>query len=46
VQIGFIDVIVYLAGLFTAISGFGYIMDGIAQLHAKGHGDPEPWTEH
>lgn len=41
----FLDIPVYLAGLFTAISGFGYIMDGIAQLHAGGHGDPKPWHE-
>ncbi len=41
----FLDIPVYLAGLFTAISGFGYIMDGIAQLHAAGHGDPKPWHE-
>ena len=41
----FLDIPVYLAGLFTAISGFGYIMDGLAQLHAGGHGDPKPWHE-
>ena len=45
VQLAFLDLPVYLAGLFTAISGAGYVMDGIQQLHAKGHGDPKPWSE-
>ena len=36
---------VWLAGFFTLVSGFGYVMGGIAQLHAKGHGDPKPWNE-
>lgn len=44
-EITFLDIPVLLAGLFTAISGFGYIVDGLAQLQAKGHGDPKPWTE-
>jgi CDP-diacylglycerol--glycerol-3-phosphate 3-phosphatidyltransferase len=39
-EITFLDIPVYLAGLFTAISGFGYIVDGIAQLQAKGHAEP------
>jgi len=39
-SIEFLDLPVYLAGLFTAISGFGYIIDGIRQLHAGGHGEP------
>jgi CDP-diacylglycerol--glycerol-3-phosphate 3-phosphatidyltransferase len=41
----YLDVPVFLAGLFTFISGFGYVMDGIRQLHAKGHGDPKSWNE-
>lgn len=41
----FLDIWVWLAGLFTAVSGFGYIMDGVAQLHDKGHGDPKKWNE-
>jgi CDP-diacylglycerol--glycerol-3-phosphate 3-phosphatidyltransferase len=45
VHISFLDLPVALAGLFTAISGFGYVVDGIAQLQAKGHGDPRPWNE-
>ena len=44
-EITFLDIPVLLAGLFTAISGFGYIVDGLAQLQAKGHGDPKSWTE-
>ncbi len=39
-SIEFLDLPVYLAGLFTAISGVGYIVDGIRQLHASGHGEP------
>jgi CDP-diacylglycerol--glycerol-3-phosphate 3-phosphatidyltransferase len=39
-EVSFLDLPVYVAGLFTAVSGFGYIMDGIAQLHARGHGEP------
>ncbi len=41
----YIDLSVYFAGLFTLVSGFGYVMDGIRQLHAKGHGDPKSWNE-
>jgi CDP-diacylglycerol--glycerol-3-phosphate 3-phosphatidyltransferase len=36
---GLIDLAVWLAGLFTAVSGFGYVLEGIAQLKAGGHGD-------
>ena len=45
VHFGILDATVVLAGLFTAISGFGYVVDGLAQLHAGGHGDPKPWNE-
>jgi cardiolipin synthase (CMP-forming) len=41
----FLDLPVWLAGFFTLVSGFGYVMEGIAQMHAKGHGDPKPWNE-
>lgn len=41
----FLDLPVLLAGIFTAVSGFGYIVDGIQQLHAKGHGDPQPFHD-
>lgn len=40
-QLDFLDLPVYVAGLFTAVSGFGYILDGIRQLQASGHGDPK-----
>lgn len=44
-KFGVIDLAVGLAGLFTLVSGFGYVVGGIAQLHAKGHGDPKSWNE-
>lgn len=40
-----IDLAVVLASLFTAFSGVVYVVDGIGQIHAKGHGDPKGWTE-
>lgn len=45
VTITFLDIPVVIAGLFTAISGFGYVVDGLTQLQAKGHGDPKPWSD-
>jgi CDP-diacylglycerol--glycerol-3-phosphate 3-phosphatidyltransferase len=36
----FLDIPVYLAGLFTVISAIGYVLDGIRQLQAGGHGEP------
>jgi len=41
-SVDFLDIPVYLAGLFTAVSGFGYVVEGVRQLHAGGHGDPKP----
>ena len=41
IDLHFLDIPVWLAGIFTAVSGFGYIVDGLHQLHAKGHGDPQ-----
>jgi CDP-diacylglycerol--glycerol-3-phosphate 3-phosphatidyltransferase len=38
----FLDVPVYLAGLATLASGVGYVLEGISQLHDKGHGDARP----
>jgi CDP-diacylglycerol--glycerol-3-phosphate 3-phosphatidyltransferase len=38
-QLRFIDIPVTFAGLFTFISGVGYVMDGIHQLQAGGHGN-------
>jgi CDP-diacylglycerol--glycerol-3-phosphate 3-phosphatidyltransferase len=43
-SVEFLDLPVYLAGLFTAISGAGYVVDGIRQLHATGHGEPNSQT--
>ena len=36
----FLDLPIWLAGIFTAISGVQYIIEGIAQMHDGGHGDP------
>ena len=41
IDLHFLDIPVWLAGIFTAVSGFGYVVDGLHQLHAKGHGDPQ-----
>jgi CDP-diacylglycerol--glycerol-3-phosphate 3-phosphatidyltransferase len=38
-QLNFLDVPVYLAGLFTAISGVIYIIEGFRQLHAGAPAD-------
>jgi CDP-diacylglycerol--glycerol-3-phosphate 3-phosphatidyltransferase len=40
IHLHFLDLPVWLAGIFTAVSGFGYIVEGIQQLQAKGHGEP------
>jgi CDP-diacylglycerol--glycerol-3-phosphate 3-phosphatidyltransferase len=45
VPVDFLDIPVYLAGLFTAVSGFGYIVVGVRQLQAGGHGDPKSTQE-
>ena len=42
VQIDFLDIPIWLAGFFTLISGIGYVMGGIKQLQAEGHGDAKP----
>lgn len=38
-KVEFLDIPVALAGFFTLVSGFGYVMNGIMQLQAGGHGD-------
>lgn len=38
-ELKFFDLPVWLAGIFTAISGFGLVVDGIAQLQSRGHGE-------
>ncbi len=45
VDVDTIDVAVALAAFFTTVSGIRYVIDGIAQIHDKGHGDPKAWTE-
>ncbi|MCE9610603.1 MAG: CDP-diacylglycerol--glycerol-3-phosphate 3-phosphatidyltransferase [Chthoniobacter sp.] len=44
-EFGTLDLAVWLAGFLTLVSGFGYVVGGIAQLHDKGHGDPKSWNE-
>jgi CDP-diacylglycerol--glycerol-3-phosphate 3-phosphatidyltransferase len=44
-KVNFLDLPVWLAGFFTLISGFGYVADGIAQLHTHGHADSKPPSE-
>ena len=39
IPIDFLDIPVALAGFFTLISGIGYVMNGILQIQAGGHGD-------
>ncbi len=41
-EVAFLDMPVFVAGFFTLVSGLLYIRDGIRQLHAKGHGEPQP----
>ena len=41
----FLDLPVWLAGFFTLISGFGYVADGISQLHTHGHADSKPFID-
>ena len=42
VEVSFLDLPVFIAGFFTLISGLGYVRVGLRQLHAKGHGEPQP----
>ena len=39
IRFEFLDIPVFLAGLFTLVSGIGYVINGIAQLQASGHGN-------
>ncbi len=38
-DVHFLDLPVWIAGLFTAVSGVGYIVNGINQLHVHGQAD-------
>jgi len=40
-DVAFLDIPVWLAGIFTLLSGMGYIAQGIAQVHHHGHPDEE-----
>ena len=40
-EMKFLDLPVIIAGLFTLISGIGYVRQGLQQLQASGHGDPQ-----
>lgn len=40
-EVEYLAMPVYIAGLFTLVSGLGYVREGIRQLHSKGHGDPQ-----
>ena len=42
IEFGFLDIPVTLAGIFTLISGIGYVMDGIRQFQAGGHAHKAP----
>ncbi|HWB58738.1 MAG TPA: CDP-diacylglycerol--glycerol-3-phosphate 3-phosphatidyltransferase [Chthoniobacteraceae bacterium] len=42
IPIDFLYIPVVLAGFFTLISGIGYVMGGIVQLQAGGHGNARP----
>lgn len=44
-RLDFLDIPVYLAGFATLLSGGGYVLEGIRQLHDKGHGDPRSASE-
>jgi len=37
IEISFLDIPVTLAGIFTLISGIGYVLTGIRQFQAGGH---------
>ena len=38
----FLDIPVIIAGVFTLVSGLGYVRRGIGLVHSAGHGDPQP----
>ena len=40
-----LDIPVWIAAVFTVISGVRYSVSGLAQMHIGGHGDPVPWPK-
>ena len=40
-DVHFLDIPVWLAGIFTLLSGMGYVAQGIGELHHHGHPDPK-----
>ena len=40
-DVAFLDLPVVVAGFFTLVSGLGYVRSWLAQMHAKGHGEPQ-----
>jgi len=44
-DVAFLDIPVWLAGIFTLLSGMGYVAQGIAQVHHHGHPDPKDPNE-
>lgn len=44
VHYDFLDIPIALAGLFTFMSGIGYVMEGLSQLHAGGHDSNDELT--
>ena len=45
IPFSFLDIPVCLAGFFTLFSGFGYVAEGIRQVHTHGHADSKPFNE-
>jgi CDP-diacylglycerol--glycerol-3-phosphate 3-phosphatidyltransferase len=41
-KVMFLDLPVIIAGVFTLVSGLGYVRRGIGLVHSAGHGDPQP----
>lgn len=44
-QIRALDIPVTIAGVFTLVSGIGYVRRSLQQLHSQGHGPEAPKTE-
>jgi CDP-diacylglycerol--glycerol-3-phosphate 3-phosphatidyltransferase len=44
-HIALLDIPVFVAGIFTLVSGIGYVARSIPEFHKHGHGDPKPPEE-